>query len=189
MTAPIATTSPAEDPRLETFKSLLSVITTRAKSFVQTGTIERQPMSLAMALVINAIIFIPRLERAWPRNGRRYAFRYFTRASTSQIWLLKLVLGIPILRYQSQLVCFDMLNDRQMEELRLFCILADVIREVTGSREADHGMVILGYIKICLNRQAKLADDLNRFMRMWAEMVQHQHGVAGIGSLVQEEGD
>lgn len=189
MNPPVATTSPVEDPRLETSKSLLSLIATRAGFFVQPDSQKRQPMTLAMALVINAIISISRLERAWPRNGRRYALPHFARASTSQSWLMKLINGIPILRYKIHLVHYDMLTDREMEEVRLFCILVDVIREVTGSSEADHGMVIFGYFQMCLSRQTKLNEDLTRFLHMYAEMVLHQHGVASIEGLVQEEGD
>ena len=189
MSTPATTTSPVEDPRLETSKDLLTLVADRAGAFVQPDPQKRPPMTLAKALVINAIISVPLVDRAWPRNGRRYAIRYFSRITASQNRLARLMWGIPVLRYKSQLRCFDMLADRQMEEVRLFCILVNVLREVTGSREANHERVIKRYHDICVRRQFKLLQDLRRFVRMVEEMMNQGENVAGVGGAAQEGGN
>lgn len=146
-------------------------------------------MTLAMVLTINAIISIPRLDSAWPRNGRHYPIRYFVHIIEFQNRLIHIIDYLPILRYLVQLRCFDILTDRQMEEVRLFCIPVDVLREAMGSCESDHGPVLDEYLQMHQRRLEKLAEDLRNFVRMLEEMADHEVSAAGVEGPAQEEED
>lgn len=148
LVAPPETITSVETSRLEASRAQLSRFAARARAFVQPEPQKRPPMTLAMALVINVIIVVPRLDDAWPRNGRRYPFLYYLHVGAFQNRLASLIRAIPVLRYIDQLRCFDMLTDRQMEEVRLFCILVDVLRAATGSSQTDPGKVIREYLRM-----------------------------------------
>lgn len=83
-----------------------------------------------------------------------------------------------------------MLSDRQMEEVRLFCILIDMLREIMGLTETDHLQVIDDYFQVCQRRASKLSEDIQNFERMLNEILEHQQSMAdGVGGLAQEEED
>lgn len=132
---------------------------------------------------INAIISLPRLDSTWQRNGRLYPLRYFRRITRFQSQLAQLLGYLPIRRYLVQLMLFHMLCDGQMEEVRLFYILVDVLRETMGCTEADHLQVIDDYVQMCQRRPEKLYEDLQNVIHMLDEKFEHQQGMTGVAGL------
>lgn len=133
-------------------------------------------MTFAIMFIINAIILVRRLEATWPRPGRIHRLRFLShtmRPQTGLHWLLKLM---SFGNYVHQLLKFDQLSDRQMEELRLFCFLIDELVEAAGvesNKFRGNPMrgfhVCLEYTEMAVARAEKLGDDIRNFLRMTEE--------------------
>ena len=164
--------SSTENPRLHLAEAQVARFKARAQAFIQPdneNTNRAPPMTLAMVLIINAIIFVRLLETMWPRSGRHYStLDSLVRINQFQTRLIKLLDFIPFKEYQRQLHHPDQLSDKQMEEIRWFCLLIHEMQSVTGKTCACGAEALGGYFRMAVDRADRLVQGMRSFHRMYS---------------------
>lgn len=177
-----------ENPQDDAARAKLALFTARAQAFVQPeteSTHRTPPMPPPMVLLINALIFVRHLESTWPRPGDRHLFRYLARIIKRQSQLLNFLVSLPFRRYCDQLARLDQLSDRQMEELRWFCLLLHELEGARGKKSPDGEHTRAEYAERAAARAMRLSEGMYEFARMTLDYLVEK--AAGVGQAVQAE--
>ncbi|SPO03067.1 uncharacterized protein DNG_05748 [Cephalotrichum gorgonifer] len=157
------TAAPTEEvPLSEVSRARRRRFATRARAFIHsehaTADLRDQRLALDTIQIIN-VITIRFIEHTLPRPGRPYRIRYICAACRRRSFLIRLIFTLPLRKYANRLSGgSEGLTDKQRQKLRLFRMLADEVREITGSMSGDDEEVLLEYCEVVVARSEKMVE-------------------------------